>query len=126
MSGFLQQVMPKLGIKQYKSSAYHPESQGALERFHQTLKNVKRSYWSDTEKDWNEGIQLLLFAVRESVQESVGFGSFELVFCHTVRVPLNLLKEKGLNSRIILFCLVYSHIGNFCNLFYFEHYHIKQ
>ena len=38
MSGIFQQVMHELGIKQYRSSAYHPESQGALERFHQTLK----------------------------------------------------------------------------------------
>ena len=37
MSGIFQQVMYKLGIKQYKSSTYHPESQGALERFNQTL-----------------------------------------------------------------------------------------
>ena len=37
MSGIFQLVMHELGIKQYKSSAYHPESQGALERFHQTL-----------------------------------------------------------------------------------------
>ena len=37
-SGTFQQVMRELGIKQYKSSAYHPESQGALERVHQTLK----------------------------------------------------------------------------------------
>ena len=29
MSEFVQQVMHELGIKQYKSSAYHPESQGA-------------------------------------------------------------------------------------------------
>ena len=57
--------MHELGIKQYKSSAYHPESQGALERFHQTLKNMIRSYCFDTEKDWDEGIHLLLFAVRE-------------------------------------------------------------
>ena len=28
MSGVVQQVMHELGIKQYKSSAYHPESQG--------------------------------------------------------------------------------------------------
>ena len=40
MSGIFQQVMHELGIKQYRSSAYHPESQGALERFHQTLKNM--------------------------------------------------------------------------------------
>ena len=68
MSGIFQQVMHELGIKQYRSSAYHPESQGALERFHQTLKNMIRSYRFDTEKDWDEGIHLLLFTVRESVQ----------------------------------------------------------
>ena len=97
-SGIFQQVMHELGIKQYRSSAYHPESQGALERFHQTLKNMIRSYCFDTEKDWDEGIHLLLFAVRESVQESLGFSPFELVFGHSVRGPLKLLKEKFLSN----------------------------
>ena len=98
MSGIFQQVMHELGITQFKSSPYHPESQGALERFHQTLKNMIRSYCFDTEKDWDEGIHLLLFAVRESVQESLGFSPFELVFGHTVRGPLKLLKEKFLSN----------------------------
>ena len=62
LSGIFQQVMHELGITQYKSSPYHPEVQGALERFHQTLKNMIRSYCF--EKDWDEGIHLLLFAVR--------------------------------------------------------------
>ena len=98
MSGIFQQVMHELGITQYKSSPYHPESQGALERFHQTLKNMIRSYCFDTEKDWDEGIHLLLFAVRESVQESLGFSPFKLVFGHSVRGPLKLLKEKFLSN----------------------------
>ena len=98
MSGIFQQVMHELGIKQYRSSAYHPESQGALERFHQTLKNMIRLYCFDTEKDWDEGIHLLLFAVKESVQESLGFSPFELVFGHSVRGPLKLLKEKFLSN----------------------------
>ena len=58
-----------------------------------------RSYCFDTEKDWDEGIHLLLFAVRESVQESLGFSPFELVFGHTVRGPLKLMKEKFLSSN---------------------------
>ena len=99
MSGIFQQVMHELGIHQYKSSAYHPESQGALERFHQTLKNMIRSYCFDTERDWNEGIHLLLFAIRESVQESLGFSPFELVFGHTVRGPLKVLKETFLSDE---------------------------
>ena len=54
-----------------------------------------RSYCFDTEKDWDEGIHLLLLAVRESVQESLGFSPFELVFGHTVRGPFKLLKERN-------------------------------
>ena len=37
---------------------------------------------------------MLLFAARDSVQESLGFSPFELVFGHTVRGPPKLLKEK--------------------------------
>ena len=90
--------MHELGTTQYKSSPYHPESQGALERFHQTLKNMIRSYCFDTEKDLDEGIRLLLFSVRESVQESLGFSPFEMVFGHTVHGPLKLSKEKFLSN----------------------------
>ena len=73
MSRLFQQVVFQLGAKQMKSSAYYIESQDALERFHSTLKNMIRTYCFDNEKDWDEGINLLLFTVRESVQESLGF-----------------------------------------------------
>lgn len=99
MSGVFQRVMQELEVTQYKSSAYHPQSQGALEQWHQTLKTMMRIYCFKTEKDWDEGIHLLLFAARESVQESLGFSPFELVFGHTVRGPLKLLKEKLLSSN---------------------------
>ena len=68
-----------LGIEQYTSSPYHPESQGTLERFHQTLNNLIRTYFLDFEKDWDEGVHLLLFAAREAVQETLDFSPFELV-----------------------------------------------
>lgn len=37
-----------------------------------------------------------MFAIREVVQQSLGFGPSELVFAHTVRGPLKLLREKWL------------------------------
>ena len=107
MSNLFQQVMHHLGIKQFKSSAYHPESQGALERFHQTLKNMIRTYCLEFQKDWDEGVHLLLFATREAVQESLGFSPFELVFGHSVRGPLKLLKEKWLCEDTTLNILDY-------------------
>ena len=67
-----------------------------------------RSYCFETEKDWDEGIHLLLFAVREFVQESLGFSPFELVFGHSVHGPLKLLKEKSLlNNETLLNLLQY-------------------
>ena len=114
MSGLFQQVMDELGIKQYRSSAYHPESQGALERFHQTLKNMIRSYCFDTNRDWDEGVHLLLFAVRESVQESLGYSPFELVFGHSVRGPLKLFKEKLLSHDDVSLNLL-QYVSDFRN-----------
>ncbi len=94
MSRLFKQVLSQLNIKHEVSSAYHPESQGALERFHQTLKSMLRTFCAQSEKEWDEGLPLLLFAVRETQQESLGFSPAELVFGHTVRGPLKLLKEK--------------------------------
>lgn len=94
LSKLFSQVLTTLNISHRVASAYHPESQGALERFHQTLKAMLRKYCMDTGKDWDEGVPLVLFAAREAVQESLGFSPAELVFGHTVRGPLKLFKEK--------------------------------
>ena len=45
---------------------------------------------------------MFLFIVRESIQESLGFSPFELVFGHTVHGPLKLLKEKQFSLMTVL------------------------
>ena len=94
----LNQVLKELGCSHVYSVAYHPESQGVLERAHQTLKTMMKMYIHDHEKDWDQGIHFLLFALRDSVQESLGFTPFELIFGHKVRGPLTLLKETCLDD----------------------------
>ena len=54
-------------VKQNALFAYHPESLSALVGFHQTLENMVKSYCFDTERNLDEGINFLLFAVRNSV-----------------------------------------------------------
>lgn len=88
------QVLTELGVEHVTSSAYHPQSQGCLERFHQTLKQVLRKYCLENCTGWDEGIDWLLFAYRESVQESLGVSPFELVYGRPLRGPLKILKEK--------------------------------
>ena len=94
MCSLFQQIVCEPGAKQVKSSAYRRQSQGTLERFHSTLKTMMKCYCLDNEKEWDEGINPLLFATRSSVQESLGFSPFELVFGHNVRGPLSLIKVE--------------------------------
>jgi len=95
----LNQVLEKLGIDHVYGCAYRPQSQGAIERFHQTLKSMIKMYVFEHEKDWDVGLPFLVFAARDSVQESLGFTPFELVYGHHVRGPLKLLKDKCFDDR---------------------------
>ena len=79
------QVLRLLKIQHSKASAYHPQSQGVLERFHQTLKSMLRAYCVELGRDWEDGLPWLLLAAREVTQDSTGFSPNALVFGHTVR-----------------------------------------
>lgn len=93
------QVLKTLGITHNQSTAYHAQSQGALERFHQTLKSLLRAYSTELDGDWEEGLPWLMLAAREVVQESTGFSPNELVFGHSVRGPLAAMKNNFLDSE---------------------------
>lgn len=93
------QILKQLRVDHQKSSAHHPESQGALERFHQTLKQLLRTYCTELMKDWEEGLPWLLLAAREVIQESLGFSPNDLVFGHKIRGPLALLRDDLLEAE---------------------------
>lgn len=112
LSKLFTQVLKTLGIEHKVSSAYHPQSQGALERWHQTLKSMLRKYCMDTNKDWDEGVPFVLFAIRETVQESLKFSPAELVFGHTVRGPLRVLKEQMMSTACCGSRSVLDHVSN--------------
>ena len=71
------QILRLLKIRHNKSSARHPQSQGVLERFHQTYKSMLRAYFGPY---WEDALPWLLLAVREVTQASTGFSPNELVF----------------------------------------------
>ncbi len=98
MSRQFSKVMQQLKVKHSISSAYHPQSQGVLERFHQTLKSLLRSYCVELDCDWEDGLPWMLLAIREVVQENTGFSPNELAFGHTVRGPIALLADEWRTS----------------------------
>ena len=94
MSQLLQEVYRLLHIQPIRTSPYHPQTDGVVERFNQTLKSMLRKYATKAGRDWDRLIPYLLFAYREVPQSSTGFSPFELLYGHPVRGPLDILRES--------------------------------
>ncbi|XP_076060345.1 uncharacterized protein LOC143036674 [Oratosquilla oratoria] len=97
VSNIFRQVMSLLGIKQYIASAYHAQSQGALERFHGTFKTMLAKYGHETGNEWDVGLPFLLYAIRCAKQSSLGFSPSELLFGRDIRGPMKLLHESWID-----------------------------
>ena len=93
-SQFLAELYRLLHIHPIHTSPYHPQTDGLVERFNQTLKRMLRKAATNEGKDWDKLVPYLLFAYREIPQASTGFSPFELLCGRDVRGPLDILKES--------------------------------
>lgn len=92
--GTMKLLHQQLGINSIRTSPHHPQTDGLVERFNQTLKTMLRKFVSDISKDWDKWLPFLLFAYREVPQVSTGFSPFKLVYGWSVQGPLDLLRRS--------------------------------
>lgn len=76
-----------LGIEKTRTTPYHPQGDGMVERTNSTLLTMLRTSCMQAAGQWEENLPLLLFAYRTSRHRSTGFSPFELMFG---RVPEDL------------------------------------
>eukprot|EP00731_Ephydatia_muelleri_P006652 Em0003g900a len=99
MSNLLSELYRLMQIKPIRTSPYHPETDGLVQRFNGTLKAMLRKAAVGEGKDWDKLLPFVLFAYREVPQASTGFSPFELVYGRQVRGPLDILKETWKTSK---------------------------
>ena len=92
-SKLLAELYRLLKIQGVRTSPYHPQSDGLVERFNQTLKMMLRKVITKEGKDWDKLLPYVLFAYREVPQASIGFSPFELIYGWKIRGPMAVLKE---------------------------------
>ena len=98
-SQLLKELYHLVGIHQIRTTPYHPQTDGLVERFNRTFKDMLKRVLVESTRDWDQLVPCVLFAYREVPQASTGFSPFELIFGRDVRGPLDVLQEEWVSAR---------------------------
>ena len=87
-----------LEITQIFSTRYHPQSNGCVERFNQTIKLMIQKCCIDKPKEWDVYLPMLLFAYRNAIHQTTNYSPFELMFGRKANSPLDNFKNTILDN----------------------------
>jgi transposase InsO family protein len=106
MSRVMMDVCNLLRIKQVRTRVYHPQTDGLVERFVKTLKQMLKKVIERDRRNWDQVLPHLMFSVCEVPQASTGFSPFENLYGRRPRGLLDLAKEIWEEQPTPLFSIV--------------------
>ena len=86
-STVLAQTLKAFGVQKSRTTAYHPQGDGMVERFNRSLLQLLRAY-VDKQENWEKYLPLVLFAYRTAKHTSTGSSPFILMFGRTPSTPV--------------------------------------
>lgn len=92
-SGLMRHVARKFRIKQIRTTAFHPQSNGSLERSHHVLVEYLKCFTNQRDS-WDELIERASFSYNTSVHEGTGFTPHELIYGRPARLPSRINHEE--------------------------------
>jgi hypothetical protein len=87
LSALMAEVCKIMGIHQVNTTAYHPQTDGLVERFNRTLTSMLAKTVEKNGRDWDRRLPYVLFAYRTAVQASTGESPFFLMYGRDARLP---------------------------------------
>ena len=87
LSRLMQAVCEVMGVHKVNTTAYHPQTDGLVERFNRTLTNMLAKTVERSGRDWDARLPYVLFAYRSSIQESTKESPFFLLYRRDPRLP---------------------------------------
>ena len=95
----MSQLCKMLDIKPIRTSPYHPETDGLLERWLSDLLAMLKKATID-KKDWDLYLPFVLFTYRQTPHTVTGFSPFQLICVFNVRGPLEILGDNWVDGCV--------------------------
>ena len=86
LSNLMRKMAKRYRIRQFKTTAYDPQSNGSLERSHHVLKEYLKQI-IDKNTEWDDWIELAMFSYNTRIHEGTKCTPYELVFGKLARLP---------------------------------------
>ena len=101
-SQIFSQLLQTWGIRHNMTTAYHPESNGMVERLHRRLKESLIALGQGERLQWYWKLPMTLLALRTTVKPDIGSSPSELVFGEGITVPGQLIGPPNLSDEELL------------------------
>ena len=82
-----------LQIEKTRTTPYHPQSDGMVERFNRTLLSMLSAFVNQNHNDWDDQLALVMMAYRSCEQETTSCSPNMLMLGREVTTPLDLMYE---------------------------------
>lgn len=94
-SNLFLKLMRFLGIHKSRTTPYHPQSNGAVERWHRSLKAALMARLGSSNTNWVDELPTVLLGLRSALRTDSGTSAAELAFGKTLRLPGQFYDNAG-------------------------------
>ena len=94
-SSLLQEICQILNVRKTRTTPYHPQCDGLIERFNRTLLSMLATTTTNNPFEWEDRLHKVCFAYNTSVQASTGHTPFFLMFGRQAQLPIDLVYRTG-------------------------------
>ena len=90
-SALFAEMCQLLGIKKTRTTPYHPQSDGMVERFNRTLEMQLSKFADYNQRDWDQHIPFLLMAYRSAIHDTTGCSPAKMMLGRELKLPIDLM-----------------------------------
>ena len=97
-SNLFKSLCKLIGIDKTRTTPYHPQSDGLVERFNRTLEDMLSKVVDENHKNWDDCLPIPMMTYRSTIHESTGESPVKMVLGRDIQMPIDFMFGAGIEE----------------------------